>query len=496
MHKPNTRSKSSASKTLTPIDPNSVTTRGRGRTPLKTNTAKLGETSLPRRSISISSLPNSQSSTSLRAVRSSSTTRSLDSDDKEDTEEVSVIESNLNCQLLDRSIPELNVQSLESLIEDKGFIDNQEHLNSQLLMATRNNDSGAGPSNAGERRQNVEVNSMETLMSYLQEAMRTTRDEFRRELSAIRETLGQPRNDRSSPVAGSLNDRQPNSQVNSFSNASSTFSVKLKDWKVVYNGEGNVNDFLFKIDTLTERSQCPLDHLMANFHMFLSQKAEIWYWMFIKQNPRVTYPILKTALIKEFGTLETENEILLKISTRRQLSKENYDDFHSSIVQMNLKLRTPMSDISLIEIIKKNVNPELRIMLFISDPKDLGELRLLARKAEKVLQESKVHTNTLGKPRQVNEISIENVVEEPDEPDPQVEALKLNRTYANRDYSKIKCWNCQNFGHSYIYCPDETRHVFCFKCGQRNVTTPKCNGPHQENRRRSEWVTGDARSLK
>ena len=66
-----------------------------------------------------------------------------------------------------------------------------------------------------------------------------------------------------------------------------------------------------------------------------------------------------------------------------------------------------MSDLSLIEIIKKNVNPELKVMLFISDPKDLGELRLLARKAEKVLLENK--TSVVYRPRQVNEISVETV---------------------------------------------------------------------------------------
>ena len=133
-------------------------------------------------------------------------------------------------------------------------------------------------------------------------------------------------------------------------------------------------------------------------------------------------------------------------------------------------------------------------MLFISDPKDLGELRLLARKAEKVLLENR--TSVVYRPRQVNEISVETVLDEfNQESDPQVDAMNMTRPYVKNDYSRIKCWNCLQMGHSYIYCPDEVRHLFCFKCGQRSVTTLKCKGPHAENRRRSEWVTGDARSL-
>ena len=152
-----------------------------------------------------------------------------------------------------------------------------------------------------------------------------------------------------------------------------------------------------------------------------------------------------------------------------------------------------MSFISLIEIIKKNVNPEIKVLLFISDPKDLGELRLLARKAEKLLLENK--SNSVLRTRQVNEISINTIPDESDqELDPQVEAIQFSRRSTNFDYSKIKCWNCLSFGHSYIYCPEETRHIFCYKCGERGVVTTKCKNSHLGNRKRSEMATGDSRS--
>ena len=57
------------------------------------------------------------------------------------------------------------------------------------------------------------------------------------------------------------------------------------DWKVSYSGEGSVADFLFKLDTLSQRSQCPQDYVLSNFHIFLTNKAETWYWDYIRQNP-------------------------------------------------------------------------------------------------------------------------------------------------------------------------------------------------------------------
>lgn len=453
--------------------------RGRGRGRISTP--------LIQRSSSNISLVSSQTDTSTKAIRSSSVARSLDSYKSEDT----VVEKdNSNCELLEKSFPDLDIGSLENLIEPIGFIDNQPNLNIKLAMAT-----GGGNPN-GEQAQST----YDALMHHFQETMRRTQEEFRQEFVALRESISQSRETRENGAPlGPVNTQGQTSGLpsNAFScGPTAVHYTKLKDWKVSFSGEGSVSDFLFKVEVLRRRSQYSSEYIMSNFPIFLTDKADTWYWAYIKRNPEATYEDLKTALNEEFGTLETDSEILLKISTRKQLAKENYDDFHSFIVNLNLRLRSPMDDASLIEIIKKNVNPDLKVMLFISNPRDLAELRLLARKAEKVLLENKSNNN-FTRSRQINEISVDTVSDDSDqEVDPQIEAIKINRNFIKGDYSKIKCWNCLQLGHSYIYCEDKTRHVFCYKCGKRDVTTPKCTEPHTENRRRSEWVIGDARSSK
>ncbi|GBP01425.1 hypothetical protein EVAR_101031_1 [Eumeta japonica] len=114
------------------------------------------------------------------------------------------------------------------------------------------------------------------------------------------------------------------------------------------------------------------------------------------------------------------------------------------------------------------------------------------RDAEKVIAENRSDNKPL---RCVNEIDAESADDASEfETDPQVCALNLNRRSLKPDFSKIRCWNCQSMGHSYIYCPEEARNIFCYKCGERGVTTPNCKNQHMGNQKRSEMATGDSRS--
>lgn len=185
-----------------------------------------------------------------------------------------------------------------------------------------------------------------------------------------------------------------------------------------------------------------------------------------------------------------EKDHVIKISLKKQGLKESYHEFHSSIIALNYQLTDPMSDSQLIDISKKNLNPGLKNILFNSNHTNLEEFREAARKAEKLLLENKNQYPLLTSQRHVSEIELEENSIEVDI-DPQIEALQLRRKH---DYSKILCWNCSSYGHSYIYCPEENRSLFCFKCGQKGVTTPKCPQRHTENPKPSEFTIGNSRS--
>lgn len=393
-------------------------------------------------------------------------------------------------QLLEESFQNLNHSSIEDLLVPTGFIDNQARILSHLNMEPNTNTGNENTANV----QTPTANSIESLITLLQQTIRSTQDEMRTELTAIKQSIS------------NITSREQTLPSTSYAQSSSQssnivttpmVSTKFEKWKINFDGSGSVSDFLFKVDTLCERTQCSDEHLMANFHIFLSGKAESWFWNFIKQNRNAQYSFLKTSIIKEFGYLETDHEVLLRISNRKQQNKESYDDFHTNMISMNARMREPIVEKTLIDIIKRNVNTNLKLLLFNTVPKTLHELRDLARNAEKVLKETKVSIPNVNNSRQINELEVGDCEHEINDEliiDPQIEALQLPRQVTKPDYSKIKCWNCLSFGHSYIYCPEDTRHLFCFKCGQRGVNTTKCTNVHPGNRKKSEMATGDSRS--
>lgn len=336
-----------------------------------------------------------------------------------------------------------------------------------------------------------------TLLTVLQN-IRETQANFTSELSSLRQsvsTLSQNSANPSMPPPV-INDNHNSAHAGHSAVSERRDKIDFEKWKVTFDGTGNVSDFLFKIDTLVERTRCSVDQLQDNFQIFLKGRAETWYWQYIAKNNDPPYRLIKRGLKNEFATFDTDDDILLQINLRKQHPKESYDDFHSAILSLNSRMSESLTDSRLINILKKNVNSELRLMLFNSDSGDLQSLRDLARKAERVLKENKAPMAPKISSRHVNEMEIETPKEEDSdyEFDPQLEAIQFSKPFSKPDYSRIKCWNCLSLGHSYIYCPEESRAIFCYKCGQRGVVTTKCGNPHTGNKKRSEMVTGDSRS--
>ncbi|KAI8126494.1 hypothetical protein CVS40_3303 [Lucilia cuprina] len=412
-----------------------------------------------------------------------------------------------------------------SLFQDIEIMDNQElSAQAQIFVPISGRVSATGtnsmpnPQYEQSANQNINVpvvpnndnmNSntpFDSLIALMEQTMRNTREEFRRELSSIKDiisqigSVNQPTTSRpnfqqnfssyNTPISNS--NRSSNNQADSYQTSDS--NVKLEKWKISFDGLGSVSDFLFKVETLSSRSKCSDEHLLSNFHVLLEGKAESWYWLFTKQNKNITYPLLRHAITKEFGHLESDHDILLKMSLRKQQYKESYDDFHCTIVSMNLRLQNPLPDVTLIDILKKNLNPNLRFLLFNAETRDINHFRDTARKAEKVIRDTKFQ-NPTGLSRNVSEIDVSSSESvDSDLSDPQVEAIAHLTRKPRFDYSNIQCWNCSLLGHSYIYCSQEIKKPFCSKCGNKGVLTPKCpNNHNQGNKQMGEMATGDTR---
>lgn len=71
--------------------------------------------------------------------------------------------------------------------------------------------------------------------------------------------------------------------------------------------------------------------------------------------------------------------------------------------------------------------------------------------------------------------SPENIMSEVvNEGDQFVYALNTRSQIAVKENPYIICWNCKDVGHTFIDCPHDLRHKFCFGCGRENVRKPYC----------------------
>lgn len=470
------------------------------------------------------SYPLENNNTSFNSIPSLLTLKNLNIMDNENplNSQSNFVPGNLNSSLRPIVNANANTASAANLSSNSQFeITSGPNDRSQRFFNPNNSQTN---SNTGQ--------SLDTLVTLMKQILVSNQEEFQKGFSAIKESISnmgsihrsdyciQPQPNslnlngfaNTQNLPGGISGQNLNSRINSNNsnlNHSSNIpnnlqnseqSVKLEKWKVSYDGSSSVSDFLFKVKTLCARSRCSEEQLLSNFHVLLEDKANKWYWGFLQYNNsinrNITFEMLHQALTEEFGHLESDYDILQKISMRKQQYKESYDDFHTTIVSMNTRLQNPMPDCTLIDILKRNINFNMKLLLFSSGATTLNEFRGIARKAEMALRDNKFHISNVGQVRNVSEIEINDDRElSPEVEDPQLEAFQIQKRRSKGDYSQIQCWNCSSYGHSFIYCPEEVRKSFCFKCGHMGVKTITCPNNHvfQGNQKSGELTTGDSR---
>ncbi|XP_046811038.1 uncharacterized protein DDB_G0292186-like [Lucilia cuprina] len=120
------------------------------------------------------------------------------------------------------------------------------------------------------------LSSFDSLIALIQQTMRNTQEEFRKELTSIRASITSSNMNRPPELLPNFTDsnissfnmnRTTDDQSSFFGNGES--NIKLEKWKISYDGSGSVFDFLFKVETLYGRSRCSDEHLLSNFHVLL-----------------------------------------------------------------------------------------------------------------------------------------------------------------------------------------------------------------------------------
>ena len=308
----------------------------------------------------------------------------------------------------------------------------------------------------------------------------------------------------SNPIATNLNQNNyPDLSLTSSNYHTSSYQIRvtniLQSWNIKFDGSDSglsVEEFIYRIKSLTNDYLNNDFHLLCkHLHILLNGKAREWYWRYRKQVPNLNWTNLCSELRYQYKDFKTASDIKQQIRTRKQREGETFQSFYDDIVRMSDRLSAPLEEEELIEIVTRNLLPEIRKELLYVNVMSINQLRKLCYMRENLLSEEK-ETRRSQFPRAnqnvrrnvysvecvenvgtVNNVSNEEfdcVRQETEEP-MQVSAINGQK--------KLICANCDQEGHHWQNCIAE-RRVFCYGCLAKGVYKPqckKCNPPKSEN---------------
>lgn len=254
----------------------------------------------------------------------------------------------------------------------------------------------------------------------------------------------------------------------------------IHSWHLTFDGSPSglsVEEFLYRLRSLT------IDHFNGDFSLIckhlqilLVGKAKHWYWRYRKQVLTVEWNDFCEAIRSQCRDVRTSYDVREEIRNRKQKPGETFDTFYevvSSIVDM---LSTPMTESELVEILTRNLRPEIRQDLLYVYVDSISQLRKLVQKRENFLNDEHVRRNLVNRNtnsylprRQIAEVLGDTDLVSGDHSllvDTNIDAVK-------GPPKSFQCWNCGESDHHWEDCLQE-RKVFCYGCGAKDIYKPNC----------------------
>lgn len=262
----------------------------------------------------------------------------------------------------------------------------------------------------------------------------------------------------------------------------------IQSWNVKFEGSSDglhCEEFLYRIKCLVEETFNGNfdDSVGKNLHVLLTGKAKTWYWRYRKTVPRIVWESFCTELKKQYRDYRTTYDIREELHNRKQKPGESFETFYDAIHSIIDHLAIPLDEEEIIEIVVRNLRPEIRHELLYVQVRSIGHLKKLCQKREKLLNEEsfrRSHTNrypTTGQQRRVAAIEHNDIY-----PESNIDFVDANvvdntefeiNAIESQPIRQVKCWNCEEEGHFWDMCLKD-RKIFCYGCGLRNVYKPQC----------------------
>ncbi|KAI8115026.1 RING-H2 finger protein ATL30 [Lucilia cuprina] len=248
----------------------------------------------------------------------------------------------------------------------------------------------------------------------------------------------------------------------------------ISNWNVTFSGSSAglpVEKFIYMITSLTNDSMGGDFQLVCEHsHLLFTSKAKEWYWRYRRSVNHIVWEDLCRAMKTHFSDHLCDLDIIELMRDRKQGVQESFDDFYHSILQLSDRLKYPLSEQDMTEILRRNLKPQIRKELFYLQINNVSFLRRLVLRREALSLE--LGENPKNFRRNINSIEFDKNALSEEELVENICELRKPRDEIYKEGRKI-CWNCRQEGHRYVDCMKE-RSIFCYGCGDIGVYKPQC----------------------
>lgn len=248
----------------------------------------------------------------------------------------------------------------------------------------------------------------------------------------------------------------------------------ISTWGIRFGGKTSaltVEDFLFRVERLALSSSVQESELCANIHLLLRDEVEGWYWnQFCRGTPGFNWSCFKQRISREFGSSSTDLDLTRALMELRQGS-ESCDSYLRRAGSLVSRMRTPPPEEDLVQIFKDGLNPKISQQFSTTYVTTIDQLQDLCRRAEHWVNRREI-SRRFNRP-EIHELSDEWADRPGEAWDSVQDPIEEVTRVVNKSQNPT-CWNCREAGHTFHFCPSESRKLFCYTCGQPGVVTPKC----------------------
>lgn len=229
----------------------------------------------------------------------------------------------------------------------------------------------------------------------------------------------------------------------------------LTKWNLVFSGETCVREFFFRVEEEGVARDVRPAYVVRRFHELLSGSA-LKFFRAIRY-PGLSYAELKTDFFKTFDVTDYDFKVESQLRALSQKANQSVVDFVIQARDLNAKLRSPLSEESLFNVVKYGMNPKYHPCLATNIVRDIDGLLEIARNFE-------AFQSPLPVRLAIAPVNAEIVKEAGSHP-------------------PVTCMKCDATGHNYRNCPNITEAV-CFRCKRVGAITrdcPRCNPTPSKN---------------